>query len=75
MPVAATEEEETEMSTIHQTARFETLDQETIDRGMMQGRKLRSQAFVAALKAMFSRNTDERTRQDGRHIPDCAATA
>ena len=57
------------MSRIDPKARFETLDFEAVEAGIVRGRRLRARAMTSAIKALFSRET----KDQAEGLPDCAA--
>lgn len=62
------------MSPIRHNAERETLDLKAIERGLENGRTLRSQAFTSFLKGLFVQGPGESQREDSR-IGGCAAAA
>jgi hypothetical protein len=62
------------MSLTSQKAERATLDMKMIERGLENGRALRSQAFMSFLKGLFAGPAKE-SRQEARRIADCAAAA
>lgn len=62
------------MSLIRQTAERETLDFNAIERGLENGRTLRSEAFTTFLKGLFIRSKEASPRDDNR-VAGCAAAA
>ncbi|MEL6964327.1 MAG: hypothetical protein AAFO01_16350 [Pseudomonadota bacterium] len=62
------------MSLNRSFAASERLDLEAIEKGLMQGRRLRSKAFASLLSGLFARRKEDRTRADDR-LADCAIPA
>ncbi len=63
------------MSTIDPRARFETLDFDAVEAGIVRGRRLQAQAMASALKALFSRKTKDQAEERDVRLPDCTAAA
>ena len=59
------------MSLNRSFAASERLDLEAIEKGLVQGRRLRSEAFASLLSGLFGRRKEDRTRADDR-LADCA---
>jgi hypothetical protein len=62
------------MSLIRHNAARETFDLDEIERGLENGRTLRSLAFTGFLKSLFVRNKEVRLEEDGR-VAGCTAAA
>ncbi len=62
------------MSLNRSNATSETLDLDAIEKGLEQGRRLRSRALTSFLSGLFARRKDGNPRDDDR-MADCAAPA
>lgn len=60
------------MSLNRRNTTSETLDLDAIEKGLEQGRRLRSQALTSFLSGLFARRKDDSQRVDDR-LADCAA--
>lgn len=63
------------MSTTSTNAGLAKLDMDRIEQGIQKGRRIRAEAFSAALKTLFSRQAKPEKQERATPMPDCTAAA